>query len=250
MTETLTPPRLIDHDAEAAAQRQTLTQMRAEAEQEVQRINAQIAERQTISAVASVTAQIALQQEMTVLNQTLTVKTQELDHITDECRRLEDALEDQNVALDSLQQEIVRKEHALTSARAEVERMRHELTNRTPSAFTVRLTTLAAAPGWRRFGRWRGVAAVLVMSGSLAWLWREQLAILWHRSAVALTTILTPAPALAPPPASSEAQVSAPASIPTPVVLQSLPATQRDRLRSGGLAVARSTVGRHFSDGR
>ncbi|MBK1640431.1 Sulphatase-modifying factor protein [Chromatium okenii] len=239
MTDASSLSRPLDNDAEAAVLRQTLAQMRREAETEVQRLNAQIAERsrQTATSVASVAAQIALQQEMTVLNQTLKVKTQALDHITDECRRLEDALEDQNVTLDSLQQEIERKERALTSAREEVERMRRELANRAPSVANQFLSAAITALSGRRVRLWFGISAVLAALGSAGWWWREPLLTAWQRSSAAVLAQVTPAPVVTPPrTTSAPAAEPAAAPAPSPVITQSPPPTQRDRLRSGGLA--------------
>ncbi|MBK1721452.1 SUMF1/EgtB/PvdO family nonheme iron enzyme [Thiocystis violacea] len=117
------------YDDESESLRKTLEQMRREAEEEVMRLSTRLAERDFApdSSVASATERLALQQEMTMLQQTLEAKEQALDHITEECRRLEDELEDQNIAYDSLKQEIERKEKSLKAAHSEVDRLRQEL---------------------------------------------------------------------------------------------------------------------------
>lgn len=116
-------------DDESESLRKTLEQMRKEAEEEVMRLNDRLAERDygADSSIATATERLAMQQEMTMLQQTLEAKEQALDHITEECRRLEDELEDQNIAYDSLKQELERKDKALKDALAEVERLRLEL---------------------------------------------------------------------------------------------------------------------------
>ncbi|NEV63308.1 formylglycine-generating enzyme family protein [Thiorhodococcus minor] len=116
-------------DDESESLRKTLDQMRKEAEEEVMRLNDRLAERDYApdSSIATATERLAMQQEMTMLQQTLEAKEQALDHITEECRRLEDELEDQNIAYDSLKQEVERKDKALKDALAEVERLRLEL---------------------------------------------------------------------------------------------------------------------------
>ncbi len=116
-------------DDESESLRKTLEQMRKDAEEEVLRLNRRLAEREyeVDSSVATATERLALQQEMTVLQQTLEAKEQALDHITEECRRLEDQLEDQNSAYDSLKQEVERQEESLEKAQAEVERLTREV---------------------------------------------------------------------------------------------------------------------------
>ncbi|NEX22836.1 SUMF1/EgtB/PvdO family nonheme iron enzyme [Thiorhodococcus mannitoliphagus] len=117
------------YDDESDSLRKTLELMRREAEEEVIRLNNRLAERDYApdSSIATATERLAMQQEMMMLQQTLEAKEQALDHITEECRRLEDELEDQNIAYDSLKQEIERKEQALKDAHGEVERLRGEL---------------------------------------------------------------------------------------------------------------------------
>lgn len=117
------------YDDESESLRKTLEQMRREAEEEVMRLSNRLAERHFApdSSIATATERLAMQQEMTMLQQTLEAKEQALDHITEECHRLEDELEDQNMAYDSLKQELDRKEKALKDAHREVDRLRQEL---------------------------------------------------------------------------------------------------------------------------
>ena len=116
-------------DDESESLRKTLEQMRKEAEEEVTRLNNRLAERDYApdSSIATATERLAMQQEMMMLQQTLEAKEQALDHITEECRRLEDELEDQNIAYDSLKQDVERRDKSLKEAHAEIERLRKEL---------------------------------------------------------------------------------------------------------------------------
>jgi len=110
--------------------RTALERMRQEAEREIARLNEKLEERQheAQSRLTSATDGIVLQQELTTLRQTLGQKEHALDHITRECRRLEDKLEDQHVLSDGLKQEVERKESSLKAAREEVERLQQQLT--------------------------------------------------------------------------------------------------------------------------
>ncbi|MBK1718720.1 formylglycine-generating enzyme family protein [Thiocystis violacea] len=119
----------VHFDDESESLRKTLEQMRKEAEEELTRLSTRLAEREFApdSSIATATERLALQQEMMMLQQTLEAKEQALDHITEECRRLEDELEDHNIAFDSLKKEVDRKDKSLREAQAEAERLRQEL---------------------------------------------------------------------------------------------------------------------------
>jgi len=240
MTTSTTLPNT-DSDSEIAALRQTLEQMRQEAEHEVQRLNEQIAERsrQTNTAAISVAAQLAMQQDMTVLNQALETKTLALEHITEECRRLEDALEDQNIALDGLQQEIERKERALIQAREEMERMRRELETRKPSSVNLQLTELKNSPYWHRIQLLMLMIPLLLAAIWVIWLGRNSFINAWQHGQRTLGELLTSAPATAPAPQAEIALVEQPPAETRPVktpASQQPPRTQRDRLAGGGFA--------------
>ncbi len=114
---------------EATDLRSMLEVMRKQAELEIARLNRKLAEREYAIErnVSSATERQAMQQELATLQQTLGQKEQTLDQITDECRRLEDELEDQHVAFDGLKQEVQRKEVSLKAAREEVQRLKRQL---------------------------------------------------------------------------------------------------------------------------
>ncbi|PQJ96187.1 SUMF1/EgtB/PvdO family nonheme iron enzyme [Chromatium okenii] len=238
MTTPITLPNT-DSDSELIALRQTLQKMRQEAEQEVLRLNQQIAERsrQTNTAVMSVTAQLAMQQEMTILNQALETKESALEHITEECRRLEDALEDQNIALDGLQQEIERKERALIQAREEMAQMRRELENRQPSNVSLRFSVLKQSPHWQRIQLLIIVVPLLVAAIWLIWWSRESFTAAWQHGQNKFSALLTAAPVIVPAPeiASVETPTEEIAPVNTPAPQQP-PRTLRDRLAGGGFA--------------
>jgi len=109
--------------------RLTLEQMRREADGEIARLNRKLAEREHAAQETAVTAteRLALEQELETLQRTLGHKEQTLEKITDECRRLEDQLEDRNLAFDGLRQEVERKESSLRSAQDEVTRLQKQL---------------------------------------------------------------------------------------------------------------------------
>lgn len=109
--------------------RTALERMRQEAEREIARLNQKLEDRQHEAETRQVSATegIALQQELTTLRQTLGQKEHALDRITQECRRLEDKLEDQHVVFDGLKQEVERKESSLKAAREEVLRLQQQL---------------------------------------------------------------------------------------------------------------------------
>lgn len=112
-----------------ATLRSTLEQMRREADEEITRLNRKLAEREYAAQQTATTAteRLALEQELETLQHTLGYKEQTLEKITDECRRLEDQLEDRNVAFDGLRQEVERKESSLRSAQEEMTRLQTQL---------------------------------------------------------------------------------------------------------------------------
>ena len=144
-----------DLGGEATALRSVLELMRKQAEQEISRLNRRLAERESAieRKVSSATERQAMQQELETLQRTLGQKEQNLDRITEECRRLEDQLEDQYAAFDGLKQEVERKDVSLKAAREEVQRLKRRLTaiqeptyetNRTKP--TLRSTSLPSPP--------------------------------------------------------------------------------------------------------
>ncbi|UHD14471.1 formylglycine-generating enzyme family protein [Thiocapsa bogorovii] len=113
---------------ETESLRQALGEVRREAQQEVVRINRQLAERSaTEVGAASAAEQLALRQELEGLQRTLGGKEQALDAITEECRRLEDVLEDQHLVFDGLRKEVERRDLSLKAAQDEVGRLRQAL---------------------------------------------------------------------------------------------------------------------------
>ncbi|EXJ15892.1 formylglycine-generating enzyme family protein [Imhoffiella purpurea] len=118
-----------EYEDESESLRKTLEQMRKEAEDEVARLNRRLAEREFApdSSVATATERLAMQQEMMVLQQTLEAKEQALDHITEECRRLEDQIEDQNMVCDGLKQEVERKDRQVKELESELQNLRDEV---------------------------------------------------------------------------------------------------------------------------
>ncbi|NKN33869.1 formylglycine-generating enzyme family protein [Marichromatium bheemlicum] len=114
---------------EARGLRNSLEQMREQAAREIERLNRRLAAREQAveESIASETERLALQQELTLLRQTLSVKEQALGRITDECQRLEDQLEDRNLAFDGLQQAFEQRDSSLRQTQLELERMRREM---------------------------------------------------------------------------------------------------------------------------
>ncbi|AHF02684.1 Sulphatase-modifying factor protein [Marichromatium purpuratum 984] len=114
---------------EARTLRDSLEQMREQATREIDRLNRRLVAREQAveDSVASETERLALQQELTLLRQTLSVKEQALARITDECQRLEDLLEDRNLAFDGLQQAFEQRDSSLRETQRELERMRQEM---------------------------------------------------------------------------------------------------------------------------
>ncbi|WP_296806045.1 SUMF1/EgtB/PvdO family nonheme iron enzyme [Thiocapsa sp.] len=107
---------------------QALGEVRREAQQEVARINRQLSEHSAVEGgAASAAEQLALRQELESLQRTLGAKEQALDAITEECRRLEDVLEDQHLVFDGLRKEVERRDLSLKAAQDEVGRLRQAL---------------------------------------------------------------------------------------------------------------------------
>lgn len=129
MADKTLPPDPPDDRAEAAALRQALGAMRREAELEVERISLRLREGSAASAGDGATAaeRLALEQTLETLRLTLSAKEQALETITSECRRLEDALEDQHLVFDGLRREVERRDVSLQVAEQEVERLRQAL---------------------------------------------------------------------------------------------------------------------------
>ena len=115
--------------ASAQDLRAALEQMRREAEREITRLNSKLADREhaTETRMVSATESVALKQELTTLRRALGQKEQALDRITEECRRLEDQLEDQHRVFDDLRQDAERREDSLQEARQEALRLRQQL---------------------------------------------------------------------------------------------------------------------------
>jgi formylglycine-generating enzyme required for sulfatase activity len=113
----------------ASELRSTLEQMRKLAGQEIARLNRKLAEREDAIArtVSSATERQAMLQDLAVLQHALREREKTLDHITAECRRLEDALEDQHLAFDGLRQQVQLKDGSLKAAREEVQRLKRQL---------------------------------------------------------------------------------------------------------------------------
>ncbi len=109
--------------------RSALEQMRKQAEVEIARLNRRLAERELAAerTAATATERQSMMQELSVLQHALGEKEKTLDQITNECRRLEDELEDQHVAFDDLKQEVESKESSLKAAREEVLHLQRRL---------------------------------------------------------------------------------------------------------------------------
>lgn len=139
-------------DAESESLRRTLDHLRQEAEAEIKRLSTLLSQHDysPSNQVASATERLALQQEMVVMQQALEAKEQALDHITAECRRLEDALEDQQLALEGRSKDIERKEQALLEAQVEIDRLRQELLDASRQTAAPPPTTPQPVPNARR----------------------------------------------------------------------------------------------------
>ncbi|QIK37240.1 SUMF1/EgtB/PvdO family nonheme iron enzyme [Caldichromatium japonicum] len=116
-------------DAESELLRKTLEQLRQEAEAEIKHLRALLSEEAPLTSnqIATATEQLALEQEIAVMQKALEAKEQALDQITAECRRLEDVLEDQRLTFERLRKELGEKEEMLKAARAEIDRLKSAL---------------------------------------------------------------------------------------------------------------------------
>jgi formylglycine-generating enzyme required for sulfatase activity len=249
-----TNPQLREDDrAEAATLRQTLGEMRREAEQEVARINRQLLVRQrdrlaaAEGGAASAAEQLALRQELDSVQRTLGAREQALDAITEECRRLEDVLEDQHLVFDGLRKEVERRDLSLKAAQEEVERLRQallDLQSQTidpafPEPVPARGPAVSVPRVRRRlasFGLWPLlISALLFLMAVLVWVRLDRPSAPATPPATARQTTdrtetrAGEAPATAASAPAAIAETDAP---PTPIAV---PPTQRDRLRSGGL---------------
>lgn len=239
--------------------RTALERMRQEAEREIARLNEKLEERQheAQNRLTSATESIALQQELTTLQQTLGQKEHALDHITRECRRLEDKLEDQHVLSDGLKQEVERKESSLKAAREEVERLQQQLTaiQEQPALHGESSEGAISGPGGARTvgprvglgtnlslkGFVVGVlSAAAVLGGVHVWMSRDE----WRPSShEGRAETITPPPTEEesltvegqPPIKASDAVASTDPTVGKPSIPDQPPPTRRDRL-SGGTA--------------
>lgn len=253
MTEHIDSHTHDDNNDESESLRKTLEQMRKEAEEEVERLSTKLSEREFApdSSIATATERLAMQQEMTMLQQTLEVKEQALDQITQECRRLEDELEDQNMAFDGLKQEVERKESALKTARIEAERLRQELLeakrfSEGRSVQPVEPTITQEQP--RLPEQPRIPASVLIAGGAVLFILLSLAMLLliytlWTRGALPLSDIQLPTgwTLVAPPDDAPATESPTAAEAVTPVIASAATPTahplriHQDRLRSGGL---------------
>lgn len=164
---------LSDDAAEAASLRQSLERMREQAAREITRLNDRLTAREhdVAHSVASETERLALQQELTLLRQTLSVKEQALERITQACQRLEDQLEDRNLAFDDLRQEVERRDISLQEAHSEVERLQQalaELQNRSISdgaELAEARSQVRRSPPW-----WQMVLVVFIVAPVSVWI--------------------------------------------------------------------------------
>lgn len=97
---------------------------------EISRLRASLASAMDVAEserdVDSVTDYMVLQQEVDTLRQALREKDRVVDVTAAQCRRLEDELEDQNLAYDGLKQDLDRKKLSLTAVREQVARLSAE----------------------------------------------------------------------------------------------------------------------------
>lgn len=117
---------------DVGALRAEIAAAREEAEQELARLRDELEAVRDLEMpgrdVDAVTESIALQQELDTLRHALREKERIIDATAAQCRRLEDALEDQHLAYDGLQQDLERKHLSLASVREEVARLTTERT--------------------------------------------------------------------------------------------------------------------------
>ncbi|MCG6861834.1 MAG: SUMF1/EgtB/PvdO family nonheme iron enzyme [Chromatiaceae bacterium] len=111
-------------EKEAAKLRAELERVQAAARQSLSHLRGELDYlRETQEAdrdVDSVTQQVALEQQLDTVRNTLREKERILEDTAAQCRRLEDELEDQHLAYDGLKQELERKTLSLTAAREQV----------------------------------------------------------------------------------------------------------------------------------
>jgi formylglycine-generating enzyme required for sulfatase activity len=117
--------------------RQKVEPVRTEAEQEIAQSRSQSRSQprsQTVGARLTGASQdstaaaecLALEQELAMVRRVLKEKDRTLEAISQECRRLEDAIEDQNLASDGLRQELERQTEALTAEQRLVAKLERE----------------------------------------------------------------------------------------------------------------------------
>lgn len=259
--------------ANAVDLRAALEQMRREAEREIARLNRKIADREHVaeSRMVSATESIALQQELTTLQQTLGQKEQALDRITQECRRLEDQLEDQNLVFDDLRQEVERKESSLRAAREEVMRLQQQLAalqeqsldlsgpasvtsarvgvNASGGAPTLRAGTALPSTSIRSFSM--GIFSTLAVVGAVGFLVSRGDGLPWTRAPQPTPIAQTGTSASAPmsesapegnPTASAGEEPGGPTTAPETSPPLPPPTLLRDTLRGGGTGPALSLL--------
>jgi formylglycine-generating enzyme required for sulfatase activity len=231
-----------DDRAEAASLRQALGAVRRDAQQEIARINRQLRERAAVEGgAASAAEQLALRQELESLQRTLRAKEQALDAITEECRRLEDVLEDQHLVFDGLRKEVERRDHSLKAAQEEMGRLRQALLDlqapsSEPTLFEATPSREPFAPAPRIRHRPVGVVLrLLLLPAVLAVL----VLFVWVRAD--RPTVPAPPGTVSSVPAASEPVTEAAPALPDlasttePLAPSNVSApTRRDRLRSNG----------------
>jgi formylglycine-generating enzyme required for sulfatase activity len=121
---------LSDSGDEAAALRAELARVRDEAGKALKHLRSELdalrASQDSVRDVDSVTEQIAMQQELDTIRRTLQEKERLVDNAAEQCRRLEDELEDQHIAYDGLKQDLERKQLSLNAAHEQAERVSRE----------------------------------------------------------------------------------------------------------------------------
>lgn len=252
---------------ETESLRQALGEVRREAQQEVARINRRLRERSAVEGgAASAAEQLALRQELDSLQRTLGAKEQALDAITEECRRLEDVLEDQHLVFDGLRKEVERRDLSLKSAQDEVGRLRQALLDLQAQGSEPALLA-PAPPRWPfaepprirrraiRLGPWPLLLLpALVLIVLFVWLRADRPAgPSTPEVASAESSATQPATGASEPPSRTEPTsqpMSEPMSEPAEPSIVSVP-TQRDRLRNGGFGPTLARIpGGRFPMGR
>lgn len=134
--------------------------------------------------VDSVTEQIAMQQELDTMRNTLHDKERMVDSTAVQCQRLEDELEDQHLAYEGLKQDLERKMRSLAEARDQAERMtqeRHEIEARYQALVTAGRHSVSASDvserssarssaSTRRFAGGLFAGALLAAVGVAVWI--------------------------------------------------------------------------------